>query len=70
MPSTGPKWPRWGRSRWFAWWYFSISVGFLFLAIYFWLRGGSLLPGILRLIISFSFAVLGWLQLKVSKGED
>jgi hypothetical protein len=42
----------------------------LFLAIYFWLRGGSLFPGILRLIISFSFAALGWMQLKVSAKDD
>jgi hypothetical protein len=61
---------RWGKSRWFAWWYFSIAVGFLLLAIYFWLRGGSLLPGVLRIIIAFAFAVLGWLQLQMTGKED
>jgi hypothetical protein len=61
---------RWGKSRWFAWWYFSIAVGFLLLAIYFWLRGGSLLPGVLRIIIAVAFAVLGWLQLQMTGKRD
>jgi len=59
------KWERWGRSRWFAWWYFSISAGFLLLAIYFYLRSGNLGLAALRLIISVAFAVLGYLQLRI-----
>ena len=58
---------RWGKSRWFAWWYFSIAIGFFLLAVYFWLRGGSLLPGVLRIIIAIAFTVLGWLQLQMTK---
>jgi len=60
------KLKRCGRSRWFAWWYFCISLGFLLLAIHFYLRGGG--PGTfaLRLVISISFAVLGYMQLKMA----
>ena len=61
---------RWGRSRWYAWWYFSISVGFLLLAVYFGLRGGSGVLVALRLVIAIAFAVLGWLQLRMTSKED
>jgi hypothetical protein len=35
--------------------------------VYFHLRGGSLLPSVLRLVIAFAFAVLGYLQLRMTQ---
>jgi len=58
------RFERRGRSRGYAWWYFSISASFLLLAIYFYMRGGSTGPLALRLVISVAFAALGYMQLK------
>jgi hypothetical protein len=48
-----------------AWWYFSISAGFLLLAIYFYIRDGSAGSLALRLGISAAFAALGYMQLRM-----
>ena len=51
-------------SRWIAYWYLSISIGFLLLAIYNALIGGKLWLIGVRLIIAAGFALLGWMDLR------
>jgi hypothetical protein len=55
--------------RWFAWWYLTISLGFLLLAVNraivgeaFWLIG-------IRLIISAGFAILAFLEFRARKNQ-
>jgi hypothetical protein len=59
------KFEGWARSRGLALWYFSISAGFLMLAVYFYLRDASAGTLALRLAISVAFAALGYMQLKM-----
>ena len=61
------KFEGWARSRGLAWWYFSISAGFLMLAIYFYMRDESAGSLALRLGISVAFAALGFVQLKMPR---
>jgi hypothetical protein len=52
-------------SRWIAYWYLSIAVGFVLLAIYNGMIGGKLWLIGVRLIIAAGFAFLGWLEMRV-----
>jgi hypothetical protein len=52
----------WTKSRWFAWWYATIAVGFVLLAIRSALLGERPFLIALRLVIAAGFAVLAWLQ--------
>ncbi|MDQ2777742.1 MAG: hypothetical protein M3Y57_22945 [Acidobacteriota bacterium] len=51
-------------SRWIAYWYFSIGVGFVLLAIYNGIIGGKLWLIGIRVIIAVGFALLGWMELR------
>jgi hypothetical protein len=51
-------------SRWIAYWYLSIAVGFVLLAIYNGIIGGKLWLIGVRLIIAAGFAFLGWLEMR------
>jgi hypothetical protein len=51
-------------SRLLAWWYFSIAVGFVLLAIHRVLNGGNLWLIVLRLVIAMGFTALGSMQLR------
>jgi hypothetical protein len=46
------------RSRWFAWWYAAIAVGFLLLAITQGIIGAGFWPVALRILIALGFAAL------------
>jgi hypothetical protein len=46
------------RSRWFAWWYASIAVGFVLLAITQGILGGTFWAVALRGVIALGFAAL------------
>jgi hypothetical protein len=50
------------RSRWFAWWYFSIALGFVLLAVSRALAGERAWPIALRFVIAAGFAALGYLE--------
>ncbi len=52
------------RPRWFAWWYASIAVGFLLLAITQGLIGGTFWAVALRVLIAIGFAALSWFEFK------
>lgn len=51
-------------SRWIAYWYLSIAVGFVLLAIYNGIIGGKLWLIGVRLIIAAGFAFLAWLEMR------
>jgi hypothetical protein len=55
------------RSQWFALWYFSISLGFVLLAIRSYLIGGKPAWVVLRLVIAAAFALLGYVELRLRK---
>jgi len=63
---VGTKRWRWFSSRWYAVWYFCISVGFLLLAVHYYLAGGLLWLIALRLVIAGGFAYLGFLLLRLN----
>jgi hypothetical protein len=48
----------------FGWWYLSIGICFLLLAIVHVLQGSSLAGIALRLGVAAGFAILGWMQLR------
>ncbi|HWE53695.1 MAG TPA: hypothetical protein VG273_28150 [Bryobacteraceae bacterium] len=52
--------------RW-GWWYLSIGVGFLLLAVVNVLRDGRLAAVVLRIVIAFGFALLGWMQFRFGR---
>jgi hypothetical protein len=52
------------RTRIYAWWYVSIGVGFLLLAINRWIMGESLWLILLRMGIGIGFLLLAVLTLK------
>ncbi len=54
-------------SRWIAYWYISIAVGFVLLAIYNQIIGGKLWLIGVRLIIAAGFALLGWMDLRAKR---
>ncbi len=55
-------WPL--RSRWFAWWYAAIAVGFLLLAITQALLGDGFWGVAIRVLISAGFAALAAFEFK------
>ena len=52
------------RSRWFAWWYFSIALGFVLLAVSRALAGEKAWLIGLRFVIAAGFAALGYAELR------
>ncbi len=52
------------QSKHWAWWYLSISVGFLLLALNYLIRGARLAQIVLRVVVSLGFAALAWMQWK------
>jgi len=48
------------RSQWFAWWYFTIALGFVLLAVHRALVGERTWLIVLRLVIAAGFAALGY----------
>ncbi len=55
---------RGSRSSGYGWWYLSIGVCFLLLAIVHVLQGATLAGIALRLGVAAGFAILGWMQLR------
>lgn len=55
-------WPL--RSRWFAWWYAAIAIGFLLLAISQGLIFGGVWQVVIRLLIAAGFAALSAFEFK------
>ena len=53
--------------RLLAWWYFSIALGFVLLAINRMVNGKGLWLVALRVVIAAGFAVLGLLQLRTDR---
>ena len=51
------------RSRWYAWWYFSIALGFVLLAVSRALAGERAWLIAVRFVIAAGFAALGYLEL-------
>ena len=56
--------PRKFNPRWFAWWYFSIGVGFALLAITSAMGGSTTWLVGLRVIIAVGFGLLGYAELR------
>jgi len=52
------------RSRLYAWWYFTIALGFLLLAVNRMLARESTWLVVLRLVIAAGFAALGYLEVR------
>jgi hypothetical protein len=52
------------RSRLYAWWYFTIALGFLLLAINRMLVGEKTWLIVLRVVIAAGFAALGYMELR------
>jgi hypothetical protein len=50
------------QSRHWGWWYLSIGLGFLLLAMVYLLRGAGLAPIALRVVVAAGFVLLGWMQ--------
>jgi len=55
---------RWFQSRHWGWWYLSIGVGFLLLALVYQLQGAGWQAVALRIGVAAGFAILGWIQLR------
>jgi hypothetical protein len=49
-------------SKHWCWWYISIGIGFLLLAIVSTVRGAPLYATVLRVVIAIGFELLGWFQ--------
>jgi hypothetical protein len=54
------------RSRWYAWWYFSIALGFVLLAVNRALAGERVWLIALRFVIAAGFAALGYMEIRSS----
>ena len=54
-------------SRHWGWWYLSIGVGFLLLAIVLELKGASLTAVLLRLLVALGFVLLSWMQFRYGR---
>jgi hypothetical protein len=52
------------QSKNWGWWYLSIGIGFLLLAIVYLLRGAGLAPVALRVGVSVGFTLLAWMQFR------
>lgn len=57
------------RSRWFAWWYGAISLGFILLAISRALSGEKAWLVAVRLIIAAGFAVLAAFEFRSTRNR-
>lgn len=55
---------RWFQSRHWGWWYLSIGLGFLLLALVYLLEEAKWTAVALRLAIAAGFAILAWMQLR------
>jgi hypothetical protein len=55
------------QSKQWGWWYLSISIGFLLLAIVSTMRGGRLFLTAIRIFIAIGFALLGWMQFRYGR---
>jgi hypothetical protein len=55
------------QSRHWGWWYLSIGLGFLLLAIVYRLQGGTRTDIWLRIGVATGFAILGWIQLRYGR---
>ncbi len=53
------------RSRLYAWWYLTIAIGFLLLAINRTLAGEKAWLIVLRIVIALGFAALAYLEFRV-----
>lgn len=54
-------------SRHWGWWYISIAVGFLLLAIVYQIRGAALSAVALRVMVAAGFVLLGWMQFRYGR---
>jgi hypothetical protein len=54
-------------SKYWGWWYVSIGVGFLLLAIVNTMRGASLGGIAIRVVIAIGFEILGWIQFRTGR---
>jgi len=54
-------------SKHWGWWYVSIGIGFLLLAIVNTMRGAPLGAIALRIVIAVGFELLGWLQFRTGR---
>ena len=54
-------------SKHWGWWYVTIGIGFLLLAIVNTMRGASLAGIAIRLLIAIGFEILGWIQFKTGR---
>ncbi len=52
------------QSKHWGWWYLSIGVGFLLLAIVHQLQGAKLGAVVLRIIVAIGFVLLSWMQFR------
>lgn len=52
------------QSRHWGWWYLSIALGFLLLAVVYALQGARPMDIALRAGVAAGFAILGWMQLR------
>lgn len=55
------------QSRRWAWWYLTIALGFLLLAIVYLLQGAGWTDVALRAAVAVGFAALGWMQLRFGR---
>ncbi|HTA43855.1 MAG TPA: hypothetical protein VK789_15475 [Bryobacteraceae bacterium] len=54
-------------SRGFGWWYLSIGIGFVLLAIVHMLQGARFADVALRFAVAAGFGLLGWMQLRFGR---
>jgi hypothetical protein len=54
-------------SKYWGWWYLSIGLGFLLLAIVHELLGASLWAVALRVLVAVGFVLLGWMQFRFGR---
>ena len=52
------------RPRWYAWWYLSIAIGFVLLAIQRTIIGETTWLVAIRLVIAAGFAMLAWMEFR------
>ena len=52
------------QSKHWGWWYLSIGVGFLLLAIVHQLQGARVGAVVLRIVVAIGFVLLSWMQFR------
>jgi hypothetical protein len=55
------------QSRQWGWWYLSIGLGFLLLAIVHLVQGAGVAAVALRIAVALGFALLGWMQFRFGR---